>query len=74
MRTFTAIFSTNFLLYSSGLLPESVNCEVIATNVFVRNKQSMTRVTNYVVTNDIINTVQLTKPVLLAFKMVLIIY
>ena len=58
IRTFVATFSPNFFV----------------TNVFVRSKRSMTRVTNYNVTSDIINTVKLTKPVMLTFKMLLIIH
>jgi len=43
------------------------------TNILVKNKRSMTRVTNYNVTSDIINTVKLTKPVMSTFKILLII-
>ena len=40
------------------------------TNIFVKNKRSMRRVTNY----DVINTVKLTIPVPSTFKMLLLIY
>jgi len=53
-----------------------VTSVVIVTNIFVKNKRSIiemtTRITNYDVTSDIINTVKITIAVLLTFKMFLL--
>jgi len=71
IRSFIAKLSPNFFVIYFWFCCQK--CGVIVSNISVRNKRSMTRVTNYNITSDIINTVKLTKAVLSTFKMSLII-